>query len=236
MADIQPAAAFDAFADHYDDALNQGLSLTGESKDYYAERRVQWLAGRLRSRSAPASPKVIDYGCGIGSTLPYLRKELDACSVLGLDVSEHELHVARKDFPDGWASFKTVGSHVPDESADVVYCNGTFHHIPPPQRQAAVKFLFDCLSPGGMIGLWENNPWNPGTRLVMSKIPFDHDAIMLTIPETRGRLRSAGFHILSTDTLFYFPKSLGIFRPLEKWLSALPLGGQYQVLAVKPRV
>jgi hypothetical protein len=87
--------------------------------------------------------------------------------------------------------------------------------------------------PGGMFALWENNPWNPGTRYIMSRVPFDKDAITMTPPETRRLLRNAGFEIVRTDFLFLFPHLLRALRPLERVLAPLPLGGQYLVLARK---
>jgi len=38
-----------------------------------------------------------------------------------------------------------------------------------------------------------NNPWNPGTRYVMSRCEFDEDAITLSPPQCRKLLRSSGF-------------------------------------------
>ena len=46
-------------------------------------------------------------------------------------------------------------------------------------------------------------------------------------------LRNSGFTIVRSDFLFIFPEFLNLFRPLEPWVSKLPLGGQYQVLARK---
>src|SRR5262252_4828691 len=39
---------FDAYASKYDAALAEGLSVSGETKDYFAQGRVEHLAGRLR--------------------------------------------------------------------------------------------------------------------------------------------------------------------------------------------
>ena len=80
------------------------------------------------------------------------------------------------------------------------------------------------------MAFWENNPWNPGTRYVMSRIPFDRDAITLTPPEARRMLQAGGFDILRTDFLFIFPRVFSWFRGVEPFLVQLPLGAQYQVL------
>jgi hypothetical protein len=89
------------------------------------------------------------------------------------------------------------------------------------------------LRPGAIFAFWENNPWNPGTRYVMRRVPFDRDAVTLSPPEARRWLRSAGFEILRTDFLFIFPRPLRWLRRLEPILSRAPLGGQYQVLCRK---
>jgi hypothetical protein len=86
------------------------------------------------------------------------------------------------------------------------------------------------LKPGGLFALFENNPWNPGTRYVMSKIPFDRDAVMLRASETSRRLVDGGFEILTVDFLFVFPALLRWLRPLERHLASVPLGAQYLVL------
>jgi hypothetical protein len=84
-----------------------------------------------------------------------------------------------------------------------------------------------------VFAVFENNPWNPGTRLVMRRIPFDRDAETLSPPAGRRLLRSAGFEVLRTDFVFFFPRALHILRPLERRLARLPLGAQYLVLARK---
>jgi SAM-dependent methyltransferase len=121
----------------------------------------------------------------------------------------------------------------PSEEIDLAFCNGVFHHIPLSERAAAVNYVYRSLQPGGLFALWENNPWNPGTRYVMSRIPFDHDAITLTPPEARRLVQAGGFEILQMDFLFIFPKMLRWFRWIEPLVSRLPLGAQYQILCRK---
>jgi SAM-dependent methyltransferase len=222
-------AEFDGFAADYDAALNKGISLSGEAKDYFIEGRIGWLRRSLdRLGIPPAQQRVLDFGCGTGASFATLRRELGAQTIVGMDVSSAELEIARRDYP--WATAYLPEDAPSDLRIDVAYSNGTFHHIPPDQRGAAVARIFQALKPGGVFALWENNPWNPGTRMVMSRIPFDRDAITLTAPETRRMLRAGGFEILRTDFLFIFPRGLAPLRKLEPALSRLPMGAQYQVL------
>jgi hypothetical protein len=110
-----------------------------------------------------------------------------------------------------------------------------FHHIPVSERAGAMRYVFDFLRPGGCFGLFENNPWSPGARLVMKRIPFDRDAVMLWPAETRRLMRDAGFEVVRTDFLFIFPRPLAFLRGLEPALCGLPLGAQYMVLGRKTK-
>jgi hypothetical protein len=135
---------------------------------------------------------------------------------------------------DPGVSYVAVSALSSIEPFDCVYMNGVLHHIQADKRLATVTSVFNALRPGGLFALWENNPWNPGTRYIMSRIAFDRDAVMLNIPESHTLCRDAGLVPLSTDTLFFFPRSLSALRPFERILSATKLGGQYMVLCQRP--
>ncbi len=223
---------FDRHVDTYDRDLAAALSVTGESKDYYAEGRVNWLASRLRKLNAKPQ-RILDFGCGIGSNSPILKDTLEAKLVMGVDVSAESIGEARQKFGREELQFQTLENYQPDSTYDLAFTNGVFHHIPVADRVSAMAVLRDSLRPGGLFAFWENNPWNPGTQYVMSRCAFDENAVKITIPEARKLLSAAAFEVLRTDSLFYFPRQLRFLRSLESWLSALPLGGQYLILGRK---
>jgi SAM-dependent methyltransferase len=225
---------FDDYSQGYDAALAQGLSVSGEDKNYFARGRIVWLADCLRQlHEVPRS--VMDFGCGTGASAPSFFDSIGVDSVLGLDTSQKSLEVAKRTYGLERVQFLLFNQYQPNEQIDLVFCNGVFHHIPLKQRAAAVNFIYRSLRPGGLFALWENNPWNPGTRYVMSRIPFDRDAITLAPHEARRLLRAGGFGILRTDFLFIFPRVLRWFRCIEPLVSRLPLGAQYQVLCRKTK-
>jgi len=223
---------FDAYAAAYDQNLEKGLAVSGESKDFFAGGRVAWLAQVLEKLGSPCNT-IMDYGCGTGSSTPYLFDVLKAAALTGIDVSEDSLAIARRTYPTLPATFLQPGHYTPAANLDLAFCNGVFHHIPPAERAGAVGFVHQSLRPGGLFSFWENNPWNPGTRWVISRIPFDRDAITLTPPEARLLLKNAGFEILRTDFLFVFPRILSWMRRFEPWLIPYPLGAQYHILCRK---
>jgi SAM-dependent methyltransferase len=229
--EMPTTAEFDKYATNYDIALERGLVLTGEPKEYFAESRVNWLAGCLRALSE-APKQVMDFGCG-GSGTALLLDILKPEFVIGLDTSEKLLESARQNCRSQQSRFLLTHEYQPAEQIDLAYCNGVFHHIPPKDRAEALDYIWRSLRSGGLFALWENNPWNPGTRFVMSRIPFDRDAVTLTSIATHRLLRTGGFDIMRTDYLFIFPKMLKWLRPIEPLVSTLPLGGQFQVLCRK---
>lgn len=226
-------AEFDAYAVNYDSALNQGLSLTGETKEYYADGRVQWMK-RWLQESGMQTLYCLDFGCGTGTSATFLRDGLGVLNYTGFDPSADSIEQARQTVEWPGAFFTAEAGKVPRESFDIAFCNGVFHHIPPADRLEAVRLVWKSLKPGGVFAFWENNRWNPAVHWVMSRVPFDKDAQMLFPFQARRLLRQSGFEILSTDYLFVFPGLLASLRPLEPALCKLPIGGQYLVLAQKP--
>jgi SAM-dependent methyltransferase len=230
---MSATSQFDKHADTYDAELNQALAASGEDKNYFALERVNWLKQSLQQlHELPSS--AIDYGCGIGDTAALLRDAFNLNLVTGLDVSLGSLALARLQHSSASCKFFLFHDFVPQANVDIVYCNGVFHHIPVAERASSLEYIQRCLRPGGLFALWENNPWNPGTRYVMSRCSFDHDAITISPPQAVRLLRSQGFQVISIHYLFFFPRFLKLFRFLEPHFSRIPLGAQYQILCRKP--
>jgi SAM-dependent methyltransferase len=224
---------FDFYVEDYDAQLNRGLSVSGEDRAFFSVGRIKWLAQCLARLQFPAA-RVLDFGCGTGLAARSFLEILGAQSVVGVDLSRDSLTVARRDHAGLPVKFKTINDYEPDGTIDLAFCNGVFHHVPLDERARAVQYVADCLRPGGLFAFWENNPWNPGTRYIMHKVPFDKDAIMVW-PRTTARLvKAAGLKPVRIDYCFIFPKMLKPLRRLEPYVCRLPLGAQYQVLAKKP--
>jgi SAM-dependent methyltransferase len=221
-------AEFDGFALKYDEALKRGIAVSGEDKDFFASGRVARVHQALRSLAINPS-RILDFGCGTGSAIPYLLTL--ANFVKGVDVSNASLEVARSEFSgDRRIEFQVLERFKDEADFDLVFCNGVFHHIPIEDRDEAVGMVRRALKPGGLFAFWENNPWNPGTRLVMSRIPFDRDAIPLSPFQGKRLLQLGGFQIVRQEFHFYFPRCLSAFRIFENALKKVPLGAQYLIL------
>jgi SAM-dependent methyltransferase len=223
---------FDEYAAKYEAALNQGVGLSGEKKDFFIKKRINWLNTCLmRMRMQPL--RVLDFGCGTGGGTSALCEIRGIQHVAGVDVSKKSIIEARRLYGGSGIQFKNVHDLKPSGDFDLVFTNGTFHHIPIDQREDAVMYIFKMLRDGGILSFWDNNPWNPGARLVMKRIPFDRDAIPISSREARALIRRHGFTLERLDYWFIFPRFLAALRPLEKVLNSVPIGAQYQVMARK---
>lgn len=218
-------------SEQYEEMLRAGIRLSGEDQNYFIAGRFGDLRDQLPRLWQPR--RVLDFGCGIGHSVPHFAKAFPGAELVGADTSEAALAQAEKVYRSPLVSFRHVRDLRETEEFDLCYANGVFHHIHVSDRPDVVRRIYKWLAPGGYVSIFENNPWNPGTRMVMRRIVFDRDAVTLSAPETRRLVRSAGFSAMSTRFLFYYPRAMAWLRFTEPWLAGLPLGAQYYVLAVK---
>jgi SAM-dependent methyltransferase len=223
---------FDDYSDDYEAALARGLAVSGEGRDYFARQRIAFLA-RCLGEMGHRADSALDFGCGDGASVPLLGTLVGARTIAGVDESRRSIAAAAQAHGGPGVTFSLTNEHTPAGNFDLAYTNGVFHHIPIAQRPGALAFIHGVLKPGGLFALWENNPWSLGARYVMSKIPFDRDAVMLSARHARELCRQNGFRVLRTDYLFIFPAALRVLRPLEELARRAPLGAQYQVLCAK---
>jgi trans-aconitate methyltransferase len=213
----------------YDEMLQQGLDLAGESKDYFIDGRVAYLRERLERRGPIR--RILDFACGVGDASQRLADAFDAEEVVGVDVASGAIAEARRRVGDPRIRFAELADLEPSPHFDLCYVNGAYHHIPVDQRDAVTRRIHDVLRADGAFALFENNPYSPAARLVMRRIPFDRDAVMLRPAVARRVMARAGFDVAGpTAYLFVFPNALRALRRLEPRARPLPIGAQYLVL------
>jgi SAM-dependent methyltransferase len=226
-------AEFDRFATDYREVLDRSLAVSGEDSAYFARGRVSWLS-RVLGPGAREVRALVDYGCGPGNVTPFLLETFPGAHLTGVDVSEKSVAEANARHGSDRARFEVLSAASPGPGADLVHCNGVFHHIPIAERPAALAWVRAALKPGGWFALFENNAWNPVVRWAMDRCPFDTDAIPIGPAAAVRLVRAAGFEVRGVDHLFFFPRALGALRRFEPWLRGVPMGGQYLVLARRP--
>ena len=223
---------FDEVCPNYEELLNRGISLSGESSDYFAHKRVKHTA-KLHADSNAKSETIMDYGCGTGGSVGHLLDVFNPNKLVATDISDKSLQVLRKKYNS--TKIKTENAYFSDVlvSCDLCFCNGVFHHIMLKDREQTAKFVYDSLQSGGYFYFWENNPWNPATHWVMSRVSFDRTAVKIFPHQAVKLLQKVGFEIKLVHYMFIFPRFLKILRPIERFALRLPFGCQYLVQAYK---
>ena len=213
---------FDQYAGQYAALIAAQTSFFDRDNDYFVRYKVE----RAKQLAGEADA-VLDFGCGIGRAMPYFRAAFPNADVAGCDPSADSLAIARRENPD--CRFFPMDELAATPHFDLVLASCVFHHIAPAERQDALRYAYDRLKPGGHFVIFEHNPFNPVTQRLVSTCPFDADAVLLRMSETVRRMREAKFEIAETGYCLFFPSQLASLRPMEKYLSWLPLGGQYFV-------
>jgi len=224
---------FDGHADHYRELHRDSVRGSGEEPDYFAAYKIDWIARALAVGGATASLRILDFGCGIGNSIPHLQRNFTGARITGVDVSGRSIEIAREAHP-GVRFDMIEGDSIPlpDASVDVAFAACVYHHLVPSERARWTAELRRVLRPGGRLFIFEHNPLNPLTRRVVRDCPFDDDAVLLPRRESLQLLRGAGFADAGVDYIVFFPAPLAVLRPLETWLAAVPLGAQYVAHAV----
>ena len=211
--------------DSYDDQLNRGLSISGNDKAYFAKARVHLLTGLWRGTSAPK--RVLDFGAGDGSTLEILREAFPAAHLVAAEPSPDARRAALQRATDAGADIIDPGTLGEFEPFDLIYLNGVVHHVLERERRTMLAWLASLCSPIGQIVVFENNPWNPGARLVMRRIPFDKGVEMVYPKTLREAFSKAGFTVIESGSLFFFPRSATATPRIEQLLRRTMVGAQF---------
>jgi ubiquinone/menaquinone biosynthesis C-methylase UbiE len=225
---------FDKFADEYRDLHAANIKLSGENPEYFAEYKVADIAGELE-RARAVARTALDFGAGVGYSVPFFARHLPETRVTCLDVSRKSLELGAARLGSA-AEFRHFdGRRIPyaDDSFDVALASCVFHHIPHDEHVALLAEIRRVLTPAGRLFVFEHNPLNPLTRHAVNTCVFDEHAKLILAPTMRRRVRDAGFAAADVRYRIFFPHALRGLRPLEARLTWLPLGAQYYVAARK---
>lgn len=225
---------FDKFADEYRALHAANIRLSGEDPEYFAEYKVVDIANEL-ARSGVAARRALDFGAGVGYSVPFFARHLPEARVTCLDVSRKSLEVGAARLGPAAEFTHFDGRTIPfaDGTFDVALASCVFHHIPHAEHVALLAEIRRVLAPRGTLFVFEHNPLNPLTRHAVNTCEFDEHAVLIGAPEMRRRVRAAGFAAADLRYRIFFPRALRRLRPLEKKLAWLPLGAQYYVAARK---
>ena len=218
---------FDAYRGSYSQTVNDAIAFSGLKVDYFTRVKASYLLDLVADTVVdPGKARLLDVGCGVGNFHPLLGGSVGSLS--GVDVSSGCLEEAARANPSvDYRHFDGTQLPFDDDSFDVAFAVCVFHHIPLDQRAALARDVRRVLRPGGSFVIFEHNPWNPLTRWVVDRCPFDADAVLLPPADAEQLLGGAGFSALSTQHILTVPPSGSMLRGLDRLAGRLPFGAQY---------
>jgi ubiquinone/menaquinone biosynthesis C-methylase UbiE len=226
-------AEFDRVADEYISMHAKSIKASGESPDFFARYKIEDVFSEVSRRRLPVN-SILDFGSGIGNSLPYFHALFPKASITCSDVSARSLEISRMRHDHIPAEYaEIVDDRLPfDKPAfDLSFSACVFHHIPHAQHMHWLTELKRVTNKGGALVIFEHNPANPVTVSAVRDCPFDDNAVLIRAKEFAATIRAAGWKEVDIVYRLFFPRPLAFARPLERFLRKLPLGAQYFVMA-----
>jgi len=230
---------FDQYAENYDEGHTKAVAMSGFTPDYFHEYKLKEMVEYLRKEGlADKKLKLLDFGCGIGRSVKYIKKYLPNISIYGIDVSEGEIKVAKRINKNlknvKFSAFD--GVNIPfKETFDIIFIANVFHHIKRTNHNKVMKNISKKLAKNGHLFIFELNPINPLTMWVAIRndYRFDKDANLLNPYYARDILEKAGFTKNKVRFTIFIPRFLSPLLPLERYLYGLPIGAHYYYISRK---
>jgi SAM-dependent methyltransferase len=254
---------FDDVAAGYGQEVDRAVAFSGQTQGFFLDVKAQQIEDEIRDRlGEPSAVRALEVGCGPGLMQLRLRQRIGRLWGMDLSlgclaqanqagqVSQAGLAATRAGAQDaarararaqagdrsGLVAGDGMSAPFAGGSFDLVFAVCVLHHVPPGggRRDAVVGEMARLARPGGLVAIWEHNPWNPLTRRVVARCGFDRDAALLSLAETRRLLRRAGLSRIESRYGLFFPWRGRGWRRAERLLAQVPLGAQFMALGIKP--
>lgn len=224
---------FDEISKNYNDEVVVNMGGFGKYRDTTLFYKSQYLEYLL-----PETPKaILDFGCGIGMNIPYLKEYFPSTELFGCDISNKSILLAQENIK--YCKFDTITTveklSIYENKIDCVFISTVLHHIPFDEHEKWISGLYGILKNGGHLIIFEHNMKNPLTKRMVEKTPMDKDANMLDAKYSK-RILEKTFGEKSFVKLgytYFFPWRNKFFTWIEHRLAWMPLGAQYYVIAKK---
>ena len=196
-------AEFDKHALAYEDQLRENIAITGEDPTFFAEYKIE-----LFSKWAHPKPRaIVDFGSGIGNSIPYFRKHFAESEITCADVSLKSLAHGSRRFPGREQSLVITqeGIPAPDQSFDAAFSACVFHHIPHEEHGFWLKELFRVVRPGGSYGDLRAQPLQSFDGLCCEHLPVRRKRPPYQGQQPASEMPRCGLASLEDQLPYFFP-------------------------------
>lgn len=212
----------------------------GPQHKYYVKVKAKQMM-RLARRFFKNTKRLncLGVGCGTGEAEIHYASYFN--KVIGIDYSKGMIAKAKKLNLKN-TEFKIMNATKLDfksNSFEVVVIFNVLHHVPSySDLLDIIKESERVLKKGGILLVYEMNPFNPVTRHVINTLDIDKEVKLggfkkgkfpaaITPKQLEILADKACLNKISDYFLVFFPRALGFLNPLERIFEKIPLGGLY---------
>lgn len=143
--------------------LNAGAAVSYDPITQYAVPPNETWVRQDAIKAIGGQPRrILDLGCGTGSTTLMLKQAFPQAEVIGLDLSPYMLVMADYKAQEAglniqWRHGNAEETGFPDADLDLVTASLLFHETPPAVTQSILRECFRLLEPGGQVLILDGN-------------------------------------------------------------------------------
>ncbi len=120
---------FDNYSDSYNEIMWRQHKIFGDI-EYYSRYKILILKNILGTDKI----KILEFGCGIGRNLKYIREYFSDSVIYAYDISEKSIAIAKKENPGVHFIIKKEDLLKKESYFDAIFIAGVYHHIAPHLR------------------------------------------------------------------------------------------------------
>ncbi len=189
--------------------LNPSAAVSYDSLTQYAlPPNETWIRQELVNAIGGQPRKILDLGCGTGSTTLMLKQAFPKAEVIGLDLSPYMLIMAeykasKAGLEIQWLHRKAEATGFPENNFDLVTASLLFHETPPFISQQILQESFRLLVPGGQVIILDGNQKTLRHTTWLTEI-FEEPYINYYAEESIDAwLGSVGFAAIRTEDVWW---------------------------------
>ncbi|MEO1353177.1 MAG: methyltransferase domain-containing protein [Cyanobacteria bacterium J06635_15] len=193
-----------------------------------------WIRRSLIDAVQCKPRRILDLGCGTGTSTRMLKRAFPEAEVIGLDLSPHMLVVAADQAQKAtlgiqWKHALAEDTHLPPNSIDLITINLLFHETPPDIAQRILRECFRLLTTGGEVLVLDGNqdvmrqlPW----LMDIFEEPYIHTYAEASIDAWMG---AAGFDAVRTQAVWWIHQITRGVKPIVGQKPIWSVGGAHAV-------
>ena len=189
--------------------LTSGAAVTYDPiTEYVLPPNETWVRQGLIDKIKGRPRRILDLGCGTGTTTLMLKQAFPQAEVVGLDLSPYMLVMADDKAQKAGLKIKWLHSNaettaLPDGSFDLVTASLLFHETPPQVSQSILRESFRLLQPGGEMIILDGNQLNLRRADWLTNV-FEEPYIQAyAAGSVDAWLGAAGFQGVQTEELWW---------------------------------